>query len=246
MTKVLLLVEGAKEEKRILEKVLEEYNIGFNVEIYSYKTNIYELYEKIFLGREDDLKSIKLIDFLRARDRETQFLQESFSDILLVFDYDAQDDRFSEERLELMLKFFNESTENGKLYINYPMVESYKHFKSYPEDIEYKDRKVNVEDIQNKKYKEIVSREAKITDIRKYKKKHFNSMIKQNIKKANYILNGNYNINEENMKTTYLNINPVQIAKKQNEAWKGNEAFLYVLNTCLFFVCDYKFKLILE
>lgn len=245
MTKVLLLVEGAKEEKRILEKVLSEYNIGLEAEIYSYETNIYELYERMFLKNEKDLDTLKLMDVLRAKDKKTPILQEDFSDILLIFDYDPQDDRFTEERLELMLEYFNESTENGKLYINYPTVESYKHLKTYPEDKDYKDRKVNIEKIIEKQYKGIVSREAKYTDIRKFTKDMFNSVIKQNIKKANYILNGTYEIEKEHLKETYLLLDYKKIAKKQSELIK-KEQQIYVLNTMLFFICNYKFQLILE
>lgn len=244
MTKVLLIVEGEKEEKRILEKVLAEYRIGEDAEIYPYRTTIYELYERMFLEHEDELETLRLIDVLRARDKETKFLQEDFSDILLIFDYDPQDNRFTQERLELMLDYFNESTQNGKLYINYPMVESYKHFKAYPEDVEYKNRIVQAKEI--KQYKSTVSNEAKITDIRKMKREHFNSIIKQNIKKANYILNEDYEIEDDKIRQIYQSIDTKKIARKQNELWNSEQAYIHILNTCLFFICDYKFQLILE
>ena len=244
MTNVLLIVEGEKAEKNLLEKMISEYKINGNIQIYPYKTNIYNLYKIMFEGREDDMSGITLMSVLRARDKETEFLNKNFSDIILIFDYEAQDNLFSPEKIELMINYFNNSTENGKLYINYPMVESYKHLKEYPEDKEYKNRMIKYEDIKN--YKAIVGKEAKIADINKFKRKNFNSAIIQNIKKANYILNGNYEIKNEQIQNTYLKIDDKKITKKQNEILNSKEKSIYVLNTSLFFVCDYKFELIIE
>ena len=52
-------------------------------------------------------------------------------------------------------------TDMGKLYINYPMIESYQHFKSIP-DCEFEDRKVPVSLQPGKRYKELVKRESAI------------------------------------------------------------------------------------
>ena len=34
------------------------------------------------------------------------------------------------KKIKQMINFFDNETEHGKLYINYPMIESYKHFKN--------------------------------------------------------------------------------------------------------------------
>ena len=121
-TKILLIVEGAKREVELVEKLLQEYKVKVEREIYVYGTNIYELYEKVFLGNEDEMDSIDLLQKLKEKDSNNPILDEKFSDIILIFDYDPQDNRYSEERIKLMLDYFSESTENGKLYINYPML----------------------------------------------------------------------------------------------------------------------------
>lgn len=50
------------------------------------------------------------------------------TEIFLFFDYDFQESRLTLEEnnrhIGEMLEYFNDETENGKLYINYPMVES--------------------------------------------------------------------------------------------------------------------------
>lgn len=44
------------------------------------------------------------------------------------------DPNFSEEKICRLQMYFNDSTDVGKLYINYPMVESYQHFEDIPND----------------------------------------------------------------------------------------------------------------
>ena len=64
-----------------------------------------------------------------------------FSQIFLFFDYDFQN-RIGVDRvndiLEEMLDYFDDETENGKLYVNYPMIESLKHTKEMPDEKYYR------------------------------------------------------------------------------------------------------------
>ena len=239
-TKVLLIVEGAKREVELVRRLFEEYKLQIEREIYVYGTNIYELYERVFEGHENEMDSIDLLQKLKEKDLQNPVLDQTFSDIILIFDYDPQDNRYKKERIELMLQYFSESTENGKLYINYPMLESYKHFKEFPDE-EYLSRKVDIETIKNGKYKEIVGKEAKITKITKFTKEIFNQIIKSNIEKANYIINHIKDI--QDWKNAYYSIKDTDILEKQNNMLI-QEKNLYVLNTCIFFICDYNFNLI--
>ena len=240
--KILLLVEGAKLEVNLLNKAFQVYNMNMNYVIYSYNTNIYELYERMFEGNETDLDTLDLLGILKERDSKNEILNEVFSDILLIFDYEPQDNRFKEERISLMVNYFNESTDNGKLYLNYPMVESFKHLKCDPDD-GYKQRIVDYSIVISKKYKELVGKETNFPDLRKYSKDHFNTIIIHNIKKANYIIGSNYEV--EDIKSCYFDLKPELILQVQN-LYLVNVQKIHVLNTCLFFICDYKFDLILK
>ena len=79
------------------------------------------------------------------------------SEIFLFFDYDIKPiDSFNKlsieeqnERISMLLSFFNSAnidTERAgiKLFINYPMIESYRYFKRPLPDENYKDYSVNV------------------------------------------------------------------------------------------------------
>lgn len=70
-----------------------------------------------------------------------KYMRSDFSEIFLFFDYDCHNQNpdkgipleTTNSRLTEMLAFFNNETENGKLYINYPMVESIRYTRQLPD-----------------------------------------------------------------------------------------------------------------
>lgn len=238
-----MIVEGGKLEPQIMNNLLKVYNLKDEYKLYSYGTNIYELYDRMF-SEDDDIDALDFLQLLKSKEADKEkkkIFDLEYSDIILIFDFDPQDDRYSPEKIKKMKEYFNESTENGKLYINYPMVESFKHVRSFPEDNEYKNRKVTLEDVNQ--YKTIVGREAKITQINKYDKEKCNQIILHNIKKANYILNNEYNFSMN--KEEYYDLDFDEILSIQNELLE-KEKYFWVLNTCSLFIMDYDYKLVLE
>lgn len=96
--------------------------------------NIYMIWQKL----KGDNFDTDIIEVLRENSPELEKMlidlsRDDFSEIFLFFDYDGHQNNLpAEERLEdvlnEMLETFNNETENGKLYINYPMVEALRDF----------------------------------------------------------------------------------------------------------------------
>ena len=92
--------------------------------------NIYMLYNRL---KEDDFET-DLIEILREENKQaeealTGIDRQDIDEVYLMFDYDIHQRNLSEDEdpndvLEKMLQFYNNETENGKLYISYPMVEA--------------------------------------------------------------------------------------------------------------------------
>ncbi len=73
----------------------------------------------------------------------------------------------------------------------------------------------------------------------------FNSIIMQNICKANKILSGGYDIAEEDIESCFNELDYLEILQKQNESSRDEiEGIIWVLNTSVFFVPDYNFDLV--
>ena len=245
---ILLTVEGADDEVNLFKQIIEYFpEIKLSPEnILVYNTNLWALNDELskeFGDKWYESEDIEFREFLEAKFPD--IIGKKITDTFLVFDYERQDSRFDANVLESMLIFFNDSVENGQLYIKYPMVESYRHLNMKPlPDDSYKDRICKVTDIGY--YKETVGRETKFQDYRKYDRCLLRNVIVHNLKKISYILNDIYDLSESALINLARQINYLEIAKKQNQASTNDVGFIYVLCTCVLFVSDYNVKLLTE
>ena len=138
---ILFVFEGAEREPRIF-KTLERLFFGDGERIVcSFGNNIYELYRQltVFDGDGD------IVSILRENraDLPPGMKTSDFSEIYLFFDYDFQNENLTLEemnkRLQEMLAMFDDETDNGKLYVSYPMMESLCYTQELPDEhfVEY-------------------------------------------------------------------------------------------------------------
>lgn len=139
--KTFIVVEGDHERDVLFSFILKcfpEIDLTMdNITIYG--SSIYSLYNGIVKEYQADwdqngssidipyiISSIKGIEpKMRAKD---------YANIILVFDYERQDTNFSQSNIEKLQKHFDNITDEGILYINYPMIESYMDMESIPDD----------------------------------------------------------------------------------------------------------------
>jgi len=165
----LLIVEGEREKDELFNLIFQcfpELDIDIN-DIWVYGTNIYKLYNNIVEYYDEDWieQDIDLpLIISRKENMEQVRYKVDFNNIILVFDYERQDPNFSKKNIEEMQNYFKDSTDVGKLYLNYPMLESYKHLKSLS-DGEYLERKIEVSLLKKGRYKQRVNEESEIRKI---------------------------------------------------------------------------------
>lgn len=238
--KILILVEGLKTDVRLMNHLLNIYSLELEYQIVSYKTNIYVLYNEMFL--EGDPSSMDILQVLKEREQDPdrkKIFDEKYSDILLIFDFEPQDPHFSDKKIIEMTEYFVESSDMGKLYINYPMVESFYHMKNIPDDC-YNNYFATLLELKKKTYKKRVNMENRNRDYSKFAniRKECNIVIVQNINKAWHMLN--YINYIENTLPDLSEILKVQLDKLRKEQQ------IFVLCTSVFFIADYNPKLLIE
>lgn len=128
---ILFVFEGARREPMLFESIKYLFfEKKTDTIVYSFGNNIYNLYKQIMeLGTGD---IVSLLREIHQGNEENPFKDiansSDFAEIYLFFDYDLQHKFLSLEeiniRLKDMLELFDDETSNGKLYINYPMIES--------------------------------------------------------------------------------------------------------------------------
>lgn len=231
--KVLICVEGEKLDVRLMQNLFRLFEIDARHEIISYKTNIYALYNVMFIqGNPENMDLLQVLKEREPDEEKKKMFNEKYSDILLVFDMDPQDSQFSDQKLYQMANYFCESTDSGKLFINYPMVESFYHMSSIP-DVEYNERQATLKELQEKSYKSRVNGENRNHDYTKFAdtKSDCSIVIKQNIDKAWELLGNN------GFKTTLVPLQ-TEILEQQLTLLK-EQGVVSVLSTCPFFIVDY-------
>ncbi|MCI9417652.1 MAG: hypothetical protein HFI82_09660 [Eubacterium sp.] len=167
----LLIVEGHHEKNKLFWLIFAcfpEININMD-EVWIYGTNIYQLYHDIvkeygdeWAKRNDEIDLPFVISKKKFPDKLRY--KDDFINIILVFDYERHDKNFSEEKILEMQSCFVDAADMGKLYINYPMIESYQHLCKLPDD-NFANRKIPVSLQPGKKYKSLVEQETALRSI---------------------------------------------------------------------------------
>lgn len=187
-SKVLFIFEGPKLEGAITSNLTKFFVNENTVITCAYCTTIYKMYAEI--SEDGDLDTFSLVKDIEVnKEKLKDFKRSDFAQIYMFFDYDGHATNASDEKVSELLNFFNEETEQGKLYISYPMVESFKHIESFDtfeglkvpckENIDYK-RLVRRNGLQDLKH--IIN-----YDIQKWKE-----LINVHLKKMNEIVNNSY------------------------------------------------------
>lgn len=240
---ILIVVEGNKTESQFFKQLLSVFNLKFDV--YCLGANIYTLY-KGMKGIEfnGDLKDV----LAEMHPDKKQLLSKKFAYTYLVFDCDAHHPKKDDSRsireivfdnfskLEEMSKYFVDETNPsvGRLYINYPMMESYRDCDDFFED-KYSTANVPIEQIVH--YKESVAK-RKLSGIHvdTFTQKQFSQLILQNIYKLNKICCERWDkLGYEDYR---LYSDSAEVLKRQKKLVEVAES-ISVINTSLFMITDF-------
>lgn len=233
--KILVLVEGEKKDVKLMDRLYAVYLADVGKEIVSYKTNIYELYGQLFRDHdEDDIDLLQLLKSREPDENKKRIFDIRYTEIFLIFDFDAQDGLYDASKLSRLMKYFSDSTVNGRLYLNYPMVESFCHIRSWDEDYgAYNLRCVQKSMLKNGGYKQIVQNESCCADIRKYGRAEFDKIIDLNLAKISYLLYGDIR-NPYKCDSSIL----CEVLELECQKWEEKES-VDVLNTCILYFYEY-------
>lgn len=131
-TRIAIIVEGTVREPQILNNLIKIFFSKANYQIISLPAgeNIYMLWNQL----KDDQFETDIIEIVRDYSEDTEkqlegLTRDDFAEVFLFFDYDGHQNNLpsgedADETMMQMLQYFDNETENGKLYVSYPMVEA--------------------------------------------------------------------------------------------------------------------------
>lgn len=250
---ILFVFEGQEREPN-LYKTMEKlyFPRGNNNIVCSFGNNIYALYKELqsFDGDGDIVSVMKEKLAERGDEMLANVKSSDFSEIYLFFDYDFQHEHLSldeiNRRMKEMLELFDEETNNGKLYINYPMIESIRYTKELPDDnyLNYVVSRVDCHDFKhlandfsfygNLDY--ILFKDGEVPDKEKYSKifDNWQYLKNMNVSKANHIICGKYE-----MPVNKRDINQLSIFESQKQKFIDVNETVAILNSFPIFIYDY-------
>ncbi len=231
---ILFIFEGKKREPMLFDTMKRLFFREGQSITCSFNNNIYQLYQDL---QEMD-EGADIVSVLREKNKDKEdspFNEDTrtsdFSEIYLFFDYDFQNKNLTlgemNAQLKELLELFNDETDNGKLYINYPMIESIRYTKALP-DLDFINYTITLSECQEKDFKEIAAefscygnldyivlpthREPTESEINK-RKQNWIYLKEQNVSKANYICNGENNIPVDKSKISQERIFAAELEK---------------------------------
>ena len=135
---ILFVFEGQEREVDIFNALKQLYFSDEEVIVeFTYNTGFHTLYKEL---KKSDMSLFRVLQEAskkRAVDKLGGYMEDDFSEVFLVFDYDFHNKNVALEQwnknLGEMLAYFDDETKNGKMYVNYPMVESIRYTKELPD-----------------------------------------------------------------------------------------------------------------
>lgn len=239
---IVIISEGEVTEKQIIENIQKNFfhkpKPSKEILFLSFKTNIYALWKVL----EQDEFDTYIVDVLIERDPKiANFMKDidkkKISEVYLFFDYDGHayqnKKKIGDEIVEKMLQTFDNETEQGKLYISYPMAEALKDLKR--EDSCY--RRCSVPAKLNIHYKHLVSLDTQFKDLTRLKERDWRLMINHCLKKSSCLILSRCEAPDYHDYLKYINQN--EIFKKQLEKNIKVNQTVVVISAFPLFLIDY-------
>lgn len=236
---IAFIVEGEAREPLIIQNISNIYFKHSNFQIITLPAgqNIYMLWQTL---QEDDFET-DIIEVLRESSKELQkilapYTRDNFSEVYLFFDYDGHQNNLTTEERSLdtvmrMLEDFDNETENGKLYISYPMVEALRDF--YPQQCGSQTG-CFCQLCEFANYKDTSASGECYTDFRKYSFEIWQMLISTFIMKVSCLLEQEKCISFEEYR---MKVTPITIYEYQNTYINLDQIF--ILSAFPEFLLDY-------
>lgn len=242
--RIAFIVEGENREQMIfhnIQKIFFSDKTPLDIFTLSAKQNIYMLAQK--LRKEPYMDTIEV---LRECDEEAKkklegLTRDSFQEIYLFFDYDGHTNNISDAKkrksaIEDMLQIFDNETEQGKLYISYPMVEALRDVAV--ENICYTRCSVGIFQEDMRQYKHDSALNEKYVHIKKYDWEKWKELFQYYWKRINCLMP--YTTDSNMSRLEFLRtITSNNIYKEQYDKFIGLHGRVFILSAFPQFILEY-------
>lgn len=237
---IAFIVEGEAREPAIIRNMQSFFFKNNEIKIITLPAgeNIYMLWKQL---KEDDFET-DIIEVLKESGTDAAqallgLSRESFSEVYLFFDFDGhqmnlEDGTDGRKVLTQMLANFNNETENGKLYISYPMVEA---LRDLAEDgcAGYTKCEIGIEEFND--YKKLSASNTWMSQVGHYEIDHWHKLLEVFAMRVSCLFENEAVFSFQEYRD---HVNPSSIFEKQMSIQEGKRVF--VLSAFPEFLFDYQ------
>lgn len=193
-------------------------------------------HEGTFDEKVDLLQVLKDTEWLAHK--KYQIDQEKYDYIYMIFDFDPLVDQ---ALLAPIMEHFSDPKGRGKMYLNYPTVDSFRHVVS-ENDEEFLDRLAG-ERMPNR-YKNLVDRTCllNLRVVDNCDEATLKKLVQMHLMKTNYILNGDYELPTKEMFLSWKGTDILEAQYLTEQLYDD----MYVLNTSVFNIVEMMPEIFLE
>lgn len=245
METILVVVEGKKEEPKIIENLEKSIFKDKVIIRILYGTSIYTFYKNL-KKYGDYFETIEVLRDMSDKNKEVLkgIKRKDVSSIYLFFDHDSHSNVYTKEKLDEMIEFFYDEYENGKLFLSYPMVEAVRDIDNIEE--EYIEEKCYWCVDDNKKYKqhasEVIRNISFMSVYGNYDFKIWGIISRYNWIKSNLLINNKFQLPSYN---ELMDFSQKLILDKETEL-VNNKNLVVTLSGFPFFMVNYFKREIIE
>jgi len=233
---LLFLVEGKRAEPAFIRNIGSLFfdNKSNNIIVTPQQGTIYSLYAELAADEDVDVFALIFEKFENQMNNGDEKIEKSnVSELHLFFDYDGHDSAATVEKIEAMLRKFDNETENGKPYISYPMLEANRHISKNSDEINIL---YNID--EGAEYKKFVNENSHnwCQHPHKFRKSEWREIIEKHLFRANCLVNDR---NHRPDATEIATLSQYNIFRKQLEKHINTNKQVAALGGIPFFLGEY-------
>jgi len=194
---ILFVFEGEKLEGSIFDNIKTNFFSSPEskpIIKHSFCAEIFQLWNTV-----KNEPGFDIIEILKERPNSDikDLKRKDVSEVHLFFDHDAHSrpGETQEEynnKINNLLKTFNNEFDMGKLWISYPMSEAIKHCKTEPEEC-FEGARINISEYKN--YKKYINENSDFLDVRKFNRATWYYLTAINLQRIYFLINDKYKEN---------------------------------------------------
>lgn len=232
----ILIITESHTDAFLIKEFLVRYKIALSDNIFTYYTNMYDLYDSFLEIGGTRFERKRFLQILRQKEKRKNYqsvIRKRYTEIFLSYNFNPQDTRYNPTIIRRMMRYLDNPV-NGMMFLNYPSIEAFNDAEELSGE-NYLTRIVAGDELDNRNYRLKVGQQIGYTNWKMSDKSELDRMFMKNLMKAYNIAKVPYKEGEELVK--YSKLDMYEILNRQVKKFRDSGK-LFTLCTSIFIILE--------